>query len=139
MILVIVAASWTQITYNFIFFLAGLQSIPRSLIEAGAIDGAGPFQRFITIAFPLLSPTSFFLLVVNIVHAFFSTFPIIHAVTRGGPGGATNILVYKVYRDGFEGLDLGSSSAQSVVLMIVVITLTVMQFRYIERRVQYAK
>lgn len=137
MILVIIAAAWRQIPYNFIFFLAGLQAIPRSLIEAAAIDGAGPGKRFWTIVFPLLSPISFFLLVVNIVYAFFDTFGIIHAITDGGPGQATTILVYKVFRDGFIGLDLGGSAAQSVVLMAVVITLTVVQFRYIERRVQY--
>jgi sn-glycerol 3-phosphate transport system permease protein len=137
MILVIIAATWRQIPYNFIFFLAGLQAIPRSLIEAAAIDGAGPGKRFWTIVFPLLSPITFFLLVVNIVYAFFDTFGIIHAITGGGPGQATTILVYKVFRDGFIGLDLGGSAAQSVVLMAVVITLTVIQFRYIERRVQY--
>jgi len=135
--LVIVAAAWKQVSYCFIFFLAGLQAIPRSLIEAAAIDGAGPGRRFWTIVFPLLSPTAFFLLVVNIVYAFFDTFGIIHAVTKGGPGKATEILVYKVYKDGFVGLDLGSSAAQSVVLMVVVMSLTVIQFRYIERRVHY--
>jgi sn-glycerol 3-phosphate transport system permease protein len=117
--------------------LAGLQSIPKSLIEAAAIDGAGPIKRFVTIVFPLLSPTTFFLLVVNIVYAFFDTFGIIDAATSGGPGKATEILVYKVYADGFRGLDLGSSYAQSVVLMVIVITLTVVQFRYVERKVQY--
>ena len=137
MILVVIAASWKQIAYNFLFFLAGLQSIPRSLIEAAAIDGAGPGKRFWTIVFPLLSPTSFFLLVVNVVYAFFDTFGIIHAVTSGGPAGATNILVYKVYADGFIGLDLGGSAAQSVILMIIVGALTVVQFRYLERKVQY--
>ncbi len=139
MMLVILAAAWKQISYNFLFFLAGLQAIPKSLIEAAAIDGASPTRRFWTIIFPLLSPTTFFLLVVNIVYAFFDTFGIIDAVTSGGPGspGATNILVYKVYSDGFVGLDLGGSSAQSVVLMIIVIALTVVQFRYIERRVHY--
>ena len=137
MLLVIVAASWKQISYNFIFFLAGLQAIPRSLIEAAAIDGAGPFRRFWTVVFPLLSPTTFFLLVVNIVYAFFDTFGIIHAVTKGGPGKATEILVYKVYKDGFVGLDLGSSAAQSVILMAVVAALTVIQFRFVERRVHY--
>ena len=137
MILVIIAASWKQIAYNFLFFLAGLQSIPKSLIEAAAIDGAGPGKRFWTIVFPLLSPTSFFLLVVNVVYAFFDTFGIIHAVTSGGPAGATNILVYKVYADGFIGLDLGGSAAQSVILMIIVGALTVVQFRYLERKVQY--
>ena len=137
MLLVIIAAAWKQIAYNFLFFLAGLQMIPKSLIEAAAIDGAGPWKRFWTIVFPLLSPTTFFLLVVNVVYAFFDTFGIIHAVTSGGPAGATNILVYKVYRDGFVGLDLGGSAAQSVVLMAIVVTLTVVQFRYLERKVQY--
>jgi sn-glycerol 3-phosphate transport system permease protein len=137
MILVIVAATWKQISYNFLFFLAGLQAIPRSLIEAAAIDGAGPSRRFWTIVFPLLSPTTFFLMVVNIVYAFFDTFGVVHATTSGGPGQATTILVYKVFNDGFIGLDLGGSAAQSVILMIVVIALTSIQFRYIERRVQY--
>ena len=137
MALVVVAAVWKQISYNFLFFLAGLQAIPKSLIEAAAIDGAGPAKRFWTIVFPLLSPTTFFLLVVNVVYAFFDTFSIIHAVTDGGPAGATNILVYKVFSDGFIGLDLGGSAAQSVVLMAIVIVLTVIQFRYVERRVHY--
>jgi sn-glycerol 3-phosphate transport system permease protein len=137
LIMVVIAAVWKQISYNFLFFLAGLQSIPKSLIEAAAIDGAGPVRRFVTIVFPLLSPTTFFLLVVNIVFAFFDTFGIIDTATGGGPGQATQILVYKVYADGFKGLDLGSSYAQSVVLMIIVITLTVLQFRYVERKVQY--
>ena len=137
MLLVIIAAAWKQIAYNFLFFLAGLQMIPKSLIEAAAIDGAGPWKRFWTIVFPLLSPTTFFLLVVNVVYAFFDTFGIIHAVTSGGPAGATNILVYKVYSDGFVGLDLGGSAAQSVVLMAIVVALTVVQFRYLERKVQY--
>ncbi len=137
MILVVLAAAWKQISYNFLFFLAGLQSIPHSLIEAAAIDGAGPFKRFWTITFPLLSPTTFFLIVVNTVYAMFDTFGVIHATTQGGPAQATQILVYKVYMDGFVGLNLGSSSAQSVVLMAIVIVLTVIQFRYIERRVQY--
>ena len=137
MILVILAAAWKQISYNFLFFIAGLQAIPRSLIEAAAIDGAGPGKRFWTIVFPLLSPTSFFLLVVNVVYAFFDTFGIIHATTSGGPAGATEILVYKVYNDGFIGLDLGGSAAQSVILMAIVIALTVVQFRYIERKVEY--
>lgn len=135
--LVIVAAAWRQISYNFLFFLAGMQAIPKSLIEAAAIDGARPARRFWTIVFPLLTPTTFFLLVMNIVYAFFDTFAIIHQVTLGGPGNATNILVYKVYHDGFLGLDLGGSATQSVVLMFIVITLTVVQFRYIERRVHY--
>lgn len=137
MALVILAASWKQISYNFLFFLAGMQAIPKSLIEAAAIDGAGPTRRFWTIIFPLISPTTFFLLVMNVVYAFFDTFGIIHAVTKGGPAKATEILVYKVYNDGFIGLDLGGSAAQSVVLMAIVISLTVIQFRYIEKRVEY--
>ena len=137
LIMVVIAAVWKQISYNFLFFLAGLQSIPKSLIEAAAIDGAGPVKRFATIVFPLLSPTTFFLLVVNIVYAFFDTFAIIDAATNGGPGQATQILVYKVYADGFKGLDLGGSYAQSVVLMVIVISLTFVQFRYVERKVQY--
>ncbi|MFG1496063.1 sn-glycerol-3-phosphate ABC transporter permease UgpA [Saccharospirillum sp. HFRX-1] len=136
-ILVIVASVWKQISYNFIFFVAGLQAIPRSLIEAAAIDGARPFRRFWQIVFPLLSPTAFFLLVVNVVYAFFETFGVIHATTQGGPGNSTKTLVYKVFEDGFIGLDLGSSSAQSVLLMLIVITLTVVQFRYVEKKVQY--
>jgi sn-glycerol 3-phosphate transport system permease protein len=137
LIMVVIAAVWKQISYNFLFFLAGLQSIPKSLIEAAAIDGAGPVRRFATIVFPLLSPTTFFLLVVNIVYAFFDTFGIIDASTSGGPAKATEILVYKVYADGFKGLDLGGSAAQSVVLMAIVVSLTVIQFRYVERKVQY--
>ena len=137
MVLVVIAAAWKQIAYNFIFFLAGLQMIPKSLVEAAAIDGAGPAKRFWTIIFPLLSPTTFFLIVVNVVYAFFDTFGIIHAVTQGGPYKSTEILVYKVYNDGFIGLDLGGSAAQSVILMFIVISLTVIQFRYIERRVKY--
>jgi sn-glycerol 3-phosphate transport system permease protein len=137
MLLVIMAAVWNQISYNFLFFLAGLQSIPKSLIEAAAIDGAGPARRFWTIIFPLLSPTAFFLLVVNVVYAFFGTFGIIDAITQGGPAQATQILVYKVYHDGVKAADLGGSSAQSVILMAIVIALTVVQFRFIERRVQY--
>jgi sn-glycerol 3-phosphate transport system permease protein len=135
--LITIAAVWKQISYNFVFFLAGLQAIPRSLIEAAAIDGAGPAKRFWTIVFPLLSPTTFFLLVVNIVYAFFDTFGIVHATTSGGPAKATEILVYKVFNDGFIGLDLGASAAQSVILMFIVIVLTVVQFRYIERKVSY--
>jgi sn-glycerol 3-phosphate transport system permease protein len=135
--LVIISAAWKQVSYNFLFFLAGLQAIPRSLIEAAAIDGARPAKRFWTIVFPLLTPTTFFLIVINVVYAFFDTFGIIHQVTEGGPAGATNILVYKVFHDGFLGLDLGGSAAQSVVLMAIVIALTVVQFRYIERRVHY--
>ena len=137
MALIVMAAVWKQISYNFLFFLAGLQSIPKSLIEAAAIDGAGPWRRFWTIVFPLLAPTSFFLLVINIVYAFFDTFAIVDAATEGGPGKDTAILVYKVYYDGFKALDLGGSAAQSVVLMVIVIALTVVQFRYVERRVNY--
>src|SRR5579884_122762 len=138
MLLVILAAAWKQVSYNFLFFLAGLQAIPASLIEASAIDGAGPRRRFWTIIFPLLAPTSFFLLVVNIVYAFFDTFGVIHNVTQGGPAQATEILVYKVWYDGIVGLDLGGSAAQSVVLMAIVIGLTAVQFRFVERRVHYA-
>ncbi|MBK7744206.1 MAG: sn-glycerol-3-phosphate ABC transporter permease UgpA [Betaproteobacteria bacterium] len=137
MILVVVASIWKQISYNFLFFLAGLQSMPKSLIEAAAIDGAGPMRRFWTVVFPLLTPTTFFLLVINIVYAFFDTFGVIDATTQGGPAGATNILVYKVYHDGVKSADLGGSSAQSVILMIIVIALTVVQFRFIERKVHY--
>jgi sn-glycerol 3-phosphate transport system permease protein len=137
MTLVVIAAVWKQISYNFLFFLAGLQAIPRSLMEAAAIDGASPTWRFWTIVFPLLSPTTFFLLVVNIVYAFFDTFGVIDATTQGGPGQSTQILVYKVYYDGVKAADLGGSSAQSVVLMFIVIALTVVQFRFIERKVQY--
>ena len=137
MALIVFAAVWKQISYNFLFFLAGLQSIPKSLIEAAAIDGAGPWRRFWTIVFPLLSPTTFFLLVINVVYAFFDTFAIVDAVTEGGPGKDTAILVYKVYYDGFKALDLGGSAAQSVVLMVIVIALTVVQFRYVEKRVNY--
>lgn len=135
--LVVIAAVWKQVSYNFLFFLAGLQSIPKSLIEAAAIDGAGPVRRFVTIVFPLLSPTTFFLLVVNVVYAFFDTFAIIDAATGGGPAKATEILVYKVYHDGFKSLDLGGSAAQSVILMAIVIGLTVIGFRYVERKVKY--
>jgi len=137
LVLVVMAAVWNQISYNFLFFLAGLQSIPKSVIEAGAIDGARPMRRFWTIVFPLLSPTTFFLLVVNVVYVFFNTFGIIDAVTGGGPAGATTTLVYKVYADGRLGGDLGGSAAQSVVLMVIVIALTAIQFRYVERKVQY--
>lgn len=137
MILIVLTASWKQISYNFLFFLAGLQAIPQSLREAAAIDGAGPVKRFLTIVFPLLSPTTFFLLVVNITYSMFDTFAIVSATTEGGPNKATNILVYKVYQDGFIGLNLGSSAAQSVVLMVIVMALTFVQFRWIERRVQY--
>ena len=137
MTLIIIASVWKQISYNFLFFLAGLQSIPKSLIEAAAIDGAGPLRRFWNIQLPLLSPTTFFLLVINIVYAFFDTFGIIDATTLGGPGQSTSILVYKVYQDGFKALDLGGSAAQSVILMIIVVALTVVQFRFVEKKVQY--
>ncbi len=137
MILVVIASVWKQISYNFLFFLAGLQSIPRSVMEAAAIDGASPFRRFWTIVFPLLSPTTFFLMVVNIVYAFFDTFGVIDATTQGGPAVSTQILVYKVYYDGVKAADLGGSSAQSVILMLIVIALSVIQFRYVERKVQY--
>ncbi|WP_295548865.1 sn-glycerol-3-phosphate ABC transporter permease UgpA [uncultured Pseudacidovorax sp.] len=135
--LIVVAAVWKQISYNFLFFLAGLQSIPKALIEAASIDGAGPLRRFWTIQFPLLSPTTFFLLVINVVYAFFDTFALVHATTEGGPGRDTAILVYKVWHDGFRALDLGGSAAQSVVLMLIVVVLTVVQFRYVEKKVQY--
>ena len=135
--LLIVSASWKQISYNFLFFLAGLHAIPRSLIEAAAIDGASPWRRFRTIIFPLLSPTSFFLLVVNTIYTLFETFGIVHAVTQGGPSKATETLIYKVFNDGFIGLDFGGSSAQSVVLMLIVMVLTFLQFRYVERKVTY--
>ena len=137
MALVIMAAAWKQISYNFLFFLAGLQSIPKALLEAASIDGAGEWHKFRTIVFPLLSPTTFFLLVVNIVYAFFDTFGIIDAVTSGGPAKATEVLVYKVYYDGVHALNLGSSSAQSVILMAIVILLTAIQFKYVERKVHY--
>lgn len=137
LLLVVIAAVWNQISYNFLFFLAGLQSIPKSLIEAAAIDGAGPGRRFWDIIFPLLSPVGFFLLVVNIIYAFFGTFGVVDSLTKGGPGKSTEILVFKVFNDGFRGQDLGGSSAQSVILMVVVIALTFVQFRFIERRVHY--
>ncbi len=137
MMLVIGASAWKQISYNFLFFVAGMQAMPRSLIEAAAIDGAGPTRRFWTIIFPLLTPITFFLLVINVIFAFFETFGVIEAITQGGPAGATNILVYKVFSDGFVGLDLGGSAAQSVILMAIVITLTVLQFRYVEKKVSY--
>lgn len=138
MVMVTIASAWKQISYNFVFFMAGLQAIPKSLIEAAAIDGASPFKRFWAITFPLLTPTFFFLSVMNIIYSFFETFGVIHTVTQGGPGGSTNILVYKVYQDGFVGLNLGSSSAQSVVLMSLIILITVLQFRYVEKKVQYS-
>jgi sn-glycerol 3-phosphate transport system permease protein len=137
MLLIVIAATWKQISYNFLFFLAGLQSVPRSLLEAAAIDGATPARRFWTIVFPLLSPTTFFLFVINVVYAFFGTFGVVDATTQGGPAGATQILVYKVYYDGVKAADLGGSAAQSVILMLIVIALTVMQFKFVERKVQY--
>ena len=137
MTLIVIAAVWKQISYNFLFFLAGLQSIPKSLLEAAAIDGASPARRFWTIVFPLLTPTTFFLLVINVIYAFFDTFGIVDAATQGGPGKDTAILVYKVYFDGFKAMDIGSSAAQSVVLMVIVIALTVLQFRFIEKKVNY--
>jgi sn-glycerol 3-phosphate transport system permease protein len=137
MALIVMAAVWKQVSYNFLFFLAGLQSIPKSLIEAAAIDGAKPWRRFWTIVFPLLSPVGFFLLVINFVYAFFETFAIVDTATQGGPGKETAILVYKVYYDGFKALDLGGSAAQSAVLMAIVVALTVIQFRYVEKKVQY--
>lgn len=137
MFLVILASAWKQVSYNFLFFVAGMQAIPKSLVEAASIDGAGPTRRFWTVIFPLLMPITFFLLVINIIFAFFETFGIVEVLTKGGPAGATNILVYKVFNDGFIGLDFGSSAAQSVILMGIVITLTVIQFRYVERKVTY--
>jgi sn-glycerol 3-phosphate transport system permease protein len=137
MTLIVMAAVWKQLSYNFLFFLAGLQSIPKSLIEAAAIDGARPWRRFWTIQFPLLSPTAFFLLVINVVYAFFDTFAIVDAATHGGPGKETSILVYKLFYDGFKALDLGGSAAQSVVLMVIVIALTVVEFRFVEKKVNY--
>jgi len=136
--MVVMASAWKQISYNFVFFIAGMQAIPSSLIEAAAMDGASPFRRFWKITLPLLSPTLFFVTVMNIIYSFFETFGVIHMMTQGGPGGATNILVYKVYQDGFIGLDLGSSAAQSIVLMTLIIVITVLQFKYVERKVQYA-
>ena len=137
MTLIVMAAVWKQVSYNFLFFLAGLQSIPKSLVEAAAIDGAGPWRRFWTVQFPLLTPTTFFLLVINIIYVFIDTFAIVDAATSGGPGKDTAILVYKVYFDGFKAMDLGGSAAQSVVLMLILVALTVVQFRYVERRVNY--
>ncbi len=137
MVMIVMASAWKQVSYNFVFFMAGLQAVPKSLIEAAAIDGASPFKRFWYITFPLLSPTFFFLTVMNIIYSFFETFGIIHTVTQGGPGGSTNILVYKVYQDGFVGLNLGSSSAQSVVLMSLIIVITFLQFKFVEKKVQY--
>jgi len=137
MLLIVLASAWKNVSYNFVFFLAGLQAIPHSLIEAAAMDGASPFRRFWAITFPLLSPTMFFVTVMTIIFSFFESFGIIHTVTQGGPGGSTNILVYKVYQDGFIGMNLGSSSAQSIVLMSLIILVTVLQFKYVERKVQY--
>ena len=137
MALVVIAAAWKQVSYNFVFFLAGLQAIPKSVIEAAAIDGAGPVARFWHIVFPLLSPTAFFLLVVNVIYAFFDTFGVIDAATQGGPSKATEILVFKVFHDGFKGQDFGGAAAQSVILMTIVIVLTVAQFRYVEKKVTY--
>ncbi len=137
MALIVMAAAWKQVSYNFLFFLAGLQSIPQSLIEAAALDGASPWRRFWSIVFPLLAPTTFFLLVMNVIYAFFDTFGTVDAATHGGPGKETSILVYKVYYDGFKALDMGGSAAQSVVLMLIVITLTVVQFRFVERKIEY--
>ena len=135
--MVVMASAWKQVSYNFVFFMAGLQAVPKSLIEAAAMDGAGPMRRFWTITLPMLSPTLFFVTVMNIIYSFFETFGVIHAVTQGGPGGATNILVYKVYQDGFIGLNLGSSAAQSVVLMGLIVVITLVQFKYVERKVHY--
>jgi sn-glycerol 3-phosphate transport system permease protein len=137
MILIVIASAWKQISYNFLFFVAGLQSVPQSVIEAASIDGAGPFKRFWTVVFPLISPTTFFLAVINVTYALFDTFPIVDSTTSGGPSQSTNTLVYKVYADGFVGLNLGPSAAQSVVLMLIVVALTVVQFRWIEKKVQY--
>lgn len=137
LLLIVFASVWNQVSYNFLFFLAGLQSIPKSLIEAAAIDGAGPGRRFWDIAFPLLSPTGFFLLVINVIYAFVGTFGVVSSLTQGGPGQSTNILVYKVWNDGFRGQDLGGSSAQSVILIVALVLLTIVQFRFIERRVHY--
>jgi len=137
MILIVIASAWKQISYNFLFFVAGLQSVPQSVIEAASIDGAGPFKRFWTVVFPLISPTTFFLAVINVTYALFDTFPIVDSTTSGGPSQSTNTLVYKVYADGFVGLNLGPSAAQSVVLMLIVVVLTVVQFRWIEKKVQY--
>ena len=137
MILVVLASAWKQVAYNFLFFLGGIHAIPKSMIEAAALDGSGPIKRFWTIIFPLISPVTFFLLVINTVYAFFDTFGIIHVMTQGGPANSTEILVYKVYNDGFIGLDLGGSAAQSVILMFIVISLTFFQFRFIEKKVEY--
>jgi sn-glycerol 3-phosphate transport system permease protein len=135
--LVIITASWQQVSYNFIFYLASIKALPKSMMEAASLDGAGPFRRFFTITFPMLSPITFFLIVINMLYAFFDTFGIIQVVTQGGPANATQTLVYKVYQDGFLGLDFGSSAAQSVLLMLIIAVLTVIQFRFIEKRVHY--
>jgi sn-glycerol 3-phosphate transport system permease protein len=137
MTLVIVATAWTHLGYNIAFFLAGLQGIPNSVMEAADVDGAGPVRRFVAIVVPLLSPVTFYLVVVNMVFAFFGSFGVIHAVTQGGPGGATEIMVFKLWKDGFIGLDLGSSAAQSVLLMALVIGMTMLQFRFAEKKVTY--
>ena len=137
MALVIVATAWTHVGYNIAFFLAGLLAIPESVLEAASVDGAGSLRRFALIVFPLLAPITFYLVVVNLIFSFFGSFGMIHAVTQGGPGGATEIMVFKVYKDGFIGLNMGSSAAQSVMLMIVVIGLTALQFRFVERRITY--
>jgi len=138
MTLIVIASVWKQISYNFLFFYTGLQAIPRSLIEAAAIDGAGPVRRFFDMVLPLLSPTTFFLVIVNLVYSFFDTFPVIDAATGGGPAQATKTLVYKIFTEGFQGLDIGSSGAQSVVVMLIVVALTVVQFRFVERKVKYS-
>ena len=137
MVLVVLATSWTHLGYNIAFFLAGLQAIPGSVMEAADVDGAGPARKYLSIVFPLISPVTFYLVVVNMVFAFFNSFPVIHAVTKGGPGGATEIMVYKLWNDGFIGLNLGSSAAQSVILMIIVVGMTMLQFKYAEKRVTY--
>jgi sn-glycerol 3-phosphate transport system permease protein len=137
MTLVVLATAWTHVGYNIAFFLAGLQGIPSSVMEAASVDGAGPVRKYLSIVFPLISPVTFYLVVVNMVFAFFNSFGVIHAVTKGGPGGATEIMVYKLWNDGFIGLNLGSSAAQSVILMIVVVGLTMLQFKYAEKKVTY--
>lgn len=137
MLLIVMASAWKQVSYNFIFFLAGLQSIPKSVLEASAVDGAAGAHHFWRVILPLLSPTTFFLLVVNVIYAFFETFGVVHALTGGGPGNATETLIFKVYSDGVLNLHLGSSAAQSVILLAIVILLTAVQFRYAEQRVHY--
>lgn len=138
LLVVILTASWQQFSYNFLFYFAALKAIPSSLIDAAIIDGASSRQRFWQIIFPLLSPTTFFLLIMNLMYGFFDTFGIIQVMTHGGPGNSTTNLIYKVYRDGFEGMDLGSSSAQSVLLMVIVVIVSLIQFKYLERKVHYA-